>query len=376
MVPRSLGQQSLPGWLWLLATVGSLGQQPGEDHDALLSSCPFPVALVDLPERRFLLISPSLVEMLGQRPASPAESVNPSVMVDRPGDLGPLCDLMMSGAMDFHGVARTLARPGRQPLEVETWMVVSDAERRARALWLVMPAGEEDTAESLPATALTWPERADGLVLGSFDLDWRIARISSDVQAVLGYPVDELIGTHVIDLVHPDDVPALFSSVAAAMGSQSGVSTRRRLRHRSGEWVEMRGVITPLPDDRLHLGFAFSAAVSDREQSTSSTAGRAAALERHMWQIASEVAAAGVVAGFHPTPVPEDVPGLSDLSSRQWEVLTRLLQGERVPSIARQMFISQSTVRNHLTDIFRKVGVRSQEELLRLLRPSDGPTGA
>ncbi|MDX6204840.1 MAG: Bacterial regulatory protein luxR family, partial [Frankiales bacterium] len=44
------------------------------------------------------------------------------------------------------------------------------------------------------------------------------------------------------------------------------------------------------------------------------------------------------------------------------------LAGERVPMIAERMFLSQSTVRNHLTSVYRKQGVRSQQELLRLLR--------
>ena len=55
-------------------------------------------------------------------------------------------------------------------------------------------------------------------------------------------------------------------------------------------------------------------------------------------------------------------------SPRQWEVLTRLLQGERVPRIAEELFLSQSTVRNHLADMFKKMGVHSQEELLDLFR--------
>ena len=48
-------------------------------------------------------------------------------------------------------------------------------------------------------------------------------------------------------------------------------------------------------------------------------------------------------------------------------VSTRLLDS-RVPGIAGALFISQSTVRNHLSDMFRKVGVNSQEQLLALLR--------
>jgi DNA-binding NarL/FixJ family response regulator len=60
------------------------------------------------------------------------------------------------------------------------------------------------------------------------------------------------------------------------------------------------------------------------------------------------------------------------LSSRQWEIVARLRRGERVPQIARAMYLSQSTVRNHLTAVFRKFGVHSQSELLTLLRSDDG----
>ncbi|MBI5088776.1 MAG: EAL domain-containing protein, partial [Actinobacteria bacterium] len=56
------------------------------------------------------------------------------------------------------------------------------------------------------------------------------------------------------------------------------------------------------------------------------------------------------------------------LSTRQLEVLRRLLAGERVPGIARALYLSQSTVRNHLSVIFQRLGVHSQEELIQLLR--------
>jgi diguanylate cyclase (GGDEF)-like protein len=56
------------------------------------------------------------------------------------------------------------------------------------------------------------------------------------------------------------------------------------------------------------------------------------------------------------------------LSTRQLEVLRRLLAGERVPSIARALYLSQSTVRNHLSVIYQRLGVHSQEELIQLLR--------
>ncbi len=98
---------------------------------------------------------------------------------------------------------------------------------------------------------------------------------------------------------------------------------------------------------------------------------RVANLERRLWRIAREFEGTGVLAGA-TTPDPYDLPGVAELSPRQWEVLTRLLQGERVPRIAEGLFLSQSTIRNHLADIFKKLGVHSQEELLDLFRGARG----
>jgi DNA-binding NarL/FixJ family response regulator len=50
------------------------------------------------------------------------------------------------------------------------------------------------------------------------------------------------------------------------------------------------------------------------------------------------------------------------------EIVTRLLDGYRVPAIAGNLFLSQSTVRNHLASVFGKLGVASQQQLLDALR--------
>jgi PAS domain S-box-containing protein len=66
-----------------------------------------------------------------------------------------------------------------------------------------------------------------------------------------------------------------------------------------------------------------------------------------------------------------ELTGLERLSRREVEVVRMLLLGDRVPVIARQLFISQSTVRNHLSSVFRKMRVSSQQELIVLLRERD-----
>jgi DNA-binding CsgD family transcriptional regulator len=104
-------------------------------------------------------------------------------------------------------------------------------------------------------------------------------------------------------------------------------------------------------------------------------AARVAGLERHLDRIGQEVGAAGLMTIVSALPSTSAVPGLAELSARQLEVVTRLLRGQRVLTIARGMFLSPSTVRNHLSTIYRKVGVSSQAELLDLLqraREADG----
>lgn len=57
------------------------------------------------------------------------------------------------------------------------------------------------------------------------------------------------------------------------------------------------------------------------------------------------------------------------LTRRERDVLALLLDGRRVSSIARTLYLSEHTVRNHLKAIFRKLGAHSQTELLDRLRP-------
>jgi two-component system response regulator DctR len=66
----------------------------------------------------------------------------------------------------------------------------------------------------------------------------------------------------------------------------------------------------------------------------------------------------------------QEHPEIAELSTRQWEILSRLLEGARVSTIADELQISQSTVRNHLSTIFQRFEVHSQAELIDKFRQS------
>jgi len=63
-----------------------------------------------------------------------------------------------------------------------------------------------------------------------------------------------------------------------------------------------------------------------------------------------------------------DHPDLRELSKREREVLAEILDGSRVAAVAKKLFISPHTVRNHLKAIFRKVGVANQGDLIERIR--------
>ncbi len=74
------------------------------------------------------------------------------------------------------------------------------------------------------------------------------------------------------------------------------------------------------------------------------------------------------------TGVMEQILVSAEISAREREVIALIAQGHRTRQIADTLFISPHTVKTHVRNIFRKLGIRSRFELLLLTR-DDGKTG-
>jgi DNA-binding CsgD family transcriptional regulator len=161
-------------------------------------------------------------------------------------------------------------------------------------------------------------------------------------------------------------MPAFLAAVEHARRGQRAVRLSLRLNARSGDWTEVAVVLATIaPGDPPPLAFALIRDdVADRPAASS----REMELEARMLRIAEELHAAGLIHRLQQLPALADEPQLGKLTSREWAVLTRLLDGQRVSAIAADLYVSQSTVRNHLSSIYAKLGVHSQVDLIRLMR--------
>jgi two-component system, NarL family, response regulator DegU len=55
-------------------------------------------------------------------------------------------------------------------------------------------------------------------------------------------------------------------------------------------------------------------------------------------------------------------PNPNDLTSREVEVLAQIAQGMQNKEVARSLVISEATVENHLTSIYRKLNVNNRTQ--------------
>jgi DNA-binding NarL/FixJ family response regulator len=59
----------------------------------------------------------------------------------------------------------------------------------------------------------------------------------------------------------------------------------------------------------------------------------------------------------------------ASMTRRELEILSLLVTGQRTAAIAKSLYLSTHTIRNHLKTLFKKLGVHSQEALIRKVTP-------
>jgi DNA-binding CsgD family transcriptional regulator/PAS domain-containing protein len=333
------------------------------------------IGLSDLSTHRFVELSRTAAGLLGTTPEE-GPGLNYLTIAERPQAAEETFRLLRERVLDGIRARRRYRQPDGSMVEIESsWWAIRSHTGPDLGLWVASELPSEvDDRTSAAEEAVTASPSAHGRpkVVGArvtLDNHWRMARVSTGAGLLLGRFPGELLRHSIVDLAHRDDVAPLLFAFARAT-TEPGASARVRLRHQDGNWSTTEVSPTVLEGDGT-MPFALEISM-DVENEVPGSSGRAATLAGDLRRIAAEIEAVG-------PPVqntgPADLEGTEHLTPRQWEVASRLVRGEHVATIASEMYLSQSTVRNHLSAIFRKLGVHSQQEFLSLwLGGARGPS--
>lgn len=321
----------------------------------LVQTSDLAAVVLEIPSERILAASASATRLLDPDATSVVGRNLEDFTADQPS--GGL-ELVADGRIHGYETTRMLRRPDRvDPLQV--WISAVDRPGpdglNRYVLAVVAPEGARPKL-SLPIVG-TGPFTP---VVGSADRDLVVDRISSDVHELLGLRPDEIIGHSLFRLIDGGDVSTLMWALAQT-NSAGGGTIRVRLHSHDGLHRPMYLFVLPL-NPPPSCTFALIPESADEEDGQ---------IEAQLLALGCGMGAVGlsheVSSGMRT-----DVAGFETLSTRELEIARCLLAGDRVPAIARALFLSPSTVRNHLSGIFRKLGVGSQQELIDLLRLTSG----
>lgn len=168
--------------------------------------------------------------------------------------------------------------------------------------------------------------------MGLVTMDRRYLAINRAGVALLGYPRESIIGRTIESLA----VPADSHSIEADW----------RLLEQRGV-VEGERTVRTADDERIKVQYAWCKVHLDGREVV---LGVLLDMERDTVQAQSSMSWQARM-----------------LSSREIEVVTHIALGERAREIASDLGISESTVRTHVRNALRKVGARSQAQLVALV---------
>jgi PAS domain-containing protein/DNA-binding CsgD family transcriptional regulator len=340
--------------------------------DGALTACDFPLVIWGTADGVVHLVNQKAADLLGL----PVEHQIGRRVTDFAGPrdaIAAAAAVMASGGLDGLRAKRRLTRPNGEEIPYWVWSRVVELDGRRDVVSLCVPVaqvGRLGQDRSKP-----WRDLVP-IAIGVTDDEWRIETVSADIREVTGFDPKGCTGSSLLDLVHPDDVPRL---TGPRWGRPNAAMSRCRIRvtYRGGDWVEACVLAARLGNASPgKIGFALVGAPAG---ATTSSGDPVAELELSVRRVGAEARAAGVLQDVAGVPAPGDYPALRELTARQWEILSRLLRGQRVVTIARELIVSQSTVHSHLSSIFGRFAVRSQAELIELLcgrTASGGPATA
>ena len=315
----------------------------------IVSRNPLPALIVEVPSERVVAVSPAAQDLFSSQRRELVGCKLESLSAETP--TGALA-LLVAGRLNGYEANHRFRLGDGSSVPLQTWVRTIGEEIPLRHVLFLF------TTDDMPAasTVLALPKEFNALI-GTIDVSLRIDRVCTDGDTSSDGPMG-LVGQSIFQIVDLEDLTGLMWALAQSTSTGKGVALHIHVHRGHGQAQLCQMLLLPMDPPPT---FAF--ALRSVEQSEG-------------WPEPEVDALSGATRGHdvfgsshNLASISEaQVPGIAELSSRELDVLTRLLAGYRVPAIAKVLFVSQSTVRNHLSAIFRKLNVESQQEVIDLLR--------
>lgn len=327
-------------------------RQPSSEIVRTVQQSSLPTLLLSVPDEEILAASEEAGRLLGV-PAGDLVGRNvEEFAADPPSGALPLVE---SGRLSGFQARRRMTGANGDSRPLQVWIRAAELTTPVGfAVAILWPGGRDawsyvpalDSAESAPT------------VVGTVNGHLEVERVSDDVRH-LCCPAEEAIGSSVLRLFDVTSAADVLHALAEATEKERELCVVVNVRV-DGKPAMAELMLRPL---RPAPSFSFSIACPAMEVAH---------------QVSEEGKLQQIGRGLHALALAEafafldqaDVPGVTKLTTRELDITARLLSGDRVPGIAKAIYLSQSTVRNHLSNVYRKLRVGSQQELIELFRES------
>lgn len=358
-----------PQWAAQAIETKLKGASAAEKAMARFANVSMAMVIIDLVDHRILAANSAAGVMFAESPEFLIGRLELDFVADsdRVAILQAHADLR-EGRLDGYQALRTFLPTKGTPFVAEAWVrLLSGAVGTTTALLAI----SFDNHQRDPVSgAGVIKAGAQAFLMATTDHDWLVERASSDSSVVLGIPSRDFMGSPLLGIVHPADMPNFLFAVDRVRASGRAVVCRLRLRTTDHKWRDTVSFVSLLCEhEPPRLGIM--AVASDQAELPAEP--QETELGERLQRIAAEIRA--VEALVHVPEVlgqtsPEE---MATLTSRQWEIITLLRRGESAKKIAAALFVSPSTVRNQLSALYRHFGVHSQVELLSRFPGRPGP---
>ena len=318
---------------------------------AAVNDSVLPALLLEVPSEQVLAASPAAVALLSPGGAPLVGRSLEDLLGDEPSGALPL---LMRGRLTGFETCRELAG-SNEPLTL--WLRRIDDAPLPEHVVTILAKADPDR----PRLLLEPPAGQGRVVIGSADPDLVVDRVSGDVADVLGIGPARVIGRSLLRLVADSSRAPLLWGLAQSTSHGRGTPLHLDIVGGQGQVVPVQVLIVPL-DPPASCAFSI---LPRQPAGLGPTDGQ---VQDVLQEFAVGIDALDAARALARRP---NDALLSRMSVRELEIVTRLVGGNRVPAIAKALFLSQSTVRNHLSSVFAKLRVGSQQELLDLFAKQD-----